>query len=167
MEVRDIAAAAEVKPSTIRYVIAHRFVFWASGRLVRGRPGRPLRYDPYSAFALGAAGLLFEFGVRRELATNIVRSLDVLRWPVGVAPDGDEFPDGLGFGERALGKLMATTGRAEVAVGDGTALRIRADKADTDWFEPVTKAKLQSYRPRVTIELDLAPLRNAIARSVR
>jgi hypothetical protein len=53
-----------------------------------------------------------------------------------------------------------------VLVGDAVNLRLRLRGADTGWLEPRSLARLDAaYRPWVTIQLDLEPLRAEFGRA--
>jgi hypothetical protein len=162
MEVEQIAAAAGLRVRTVKYAIAHKFVPWVRGVVVPNRAGRPRRFNPYEAFTLAAASVFFERGMRRELVFDVMQWLELTRWPVPQAPTVDD-PWEFWPPPTVVGQLLNDKSRkAAVEVGDGRALCVSGSEP-TDWFDLRTCKRMPSYKPMLTIRLDVAALRHALA----
>ena len=65
----------------------------------------------------------------------------------------------------ASGRLRGRRRPALAIVGDGAVVRFQIATYDSGWIEPKAFAKVSEFSPRVSIQIDLARLREAVQQS--
>jgi hypothetical protein len=163
MDVKTIARLARLSTRKVRYVLDQRLLPGLRGRPQKGLAGRPRSFTDLEGYLIACAGLLHAGGVQRGTVAGVLAALARMPWPPwpGAVPPPGPAEQALPQPRTAAEALYwPCGGPLAVLVGDAVNLRLRARGADTGWLEPRSLARLEAaYRPRVTIRLDLGPLR--------
>lgn len=155
MDVFDIHRATGLSLRRIRYVLDQR-VLPGAEKASKG-PRVTRTFTAFEAFGIALAGLMLDGGLRRPFVAKCIAALS--RVPPAAASPRASCPLLLAF---------AGDGPTEFQLGDGVNLRLLTahpeEPEDSGWFQIATGSRLtSSYRPMVSIGIDVARIRRAIA----
>lgn len=156
MDIQTIASRARLPLRQVRYVLDHRLLPGLRVKAAENEVGRRRHFTDFEGFCVACAAALLHGGVKRETVLRLMSALRDVAWPGA---------NNKRHNNKALGALYdiyVGKGPADVLFGDNAAIRLQAQPNDTGWLQPETGALLKDYRPAVTIQLDLARLRDAL-----
>jgi hypothetical protein len=160
-EPAQIAFYAGLPIGPVRYVLAHKVLWWVRGRPVPGRAGRPRAFHRVDAFWIAVAATLYrQAGLRRPLLAMICDWLESAPWPLPPPrPAAASMLDpSIPMAARDWLYTQARAG-ARFEVGDLTLLRVRGPGVDTRWVDPDTWKRVKPvHEPQTVLRQDLLEL---------
>lgn len=155
MDVQTIADRTRIPVRKVRYVLDHRLLPGLRTKSDDERVGHPRVFIDSEVLGIACAAALLEGGVKRDL---VVSFLDFLvSYNVRSTPKRQR--KHVSAYEEAF---ISNSSKIEAMVGDTVNMRIRIDDWDSGWIQPRTFAPLKDFHPRVTIQVDLAALKEAL-----
>ena len=153
MDLNDLTKCSGIAIRRLRYVIFHNLVPGIGS--VDGGRGFLRSFSPYEAFAIAAAALLLDSGVKRQLVAECFQQLGGT--PVSNASNSV-----------SLQMAFSTRGPASILIADGRYARLcatllkRGKAIDTGWRGMNGGTPPVEFDPAVLLQVRLAPLRAAV-----
>jgi hypothetical protein len=169
-DIHAIALAAGAPERLVRYVLDQGMLGGVRGRVIKGRAGRPRDFTPLEAFAVAAAAAALHGGVSRPAVTDAMAWLARSPWPPpgAVAPPRPAPARVVGPPRSPLEALFLAAGPATLRIADAALFRVVLAGYDSGWREPRSSAPAAaSFKPRVAIELDVAPVARCLGPHAR
>jgi hypothetical protein len=153
MDIQTISKRTQLSLRKLRYVLDHRLLPGTRVQLAVNAAGQPRQFTEFEGFAIAAAAALLDGGLKRDSVIRFFSALADFSWDV--------------FRGKPQNALLNVFSSADVPAlcqfADDTNIRVVLAQRDSGWVQPHTNAKLDAnYRPRVTVELDLARLRDEL-----
>ena len=145
MDLQTIVRRTRLPPRRLRYVLDHEMIPGLKIILAENAGGQPRTFSEYDGYRIACAGALLEAGMKREPAAQFVAALAKLAWTGG----------------RFLELVFASKKKAFARLGDGQAFQVHFGSGSIGWTRIDGLADLAGgFKPRATVELDLASLRD-------
>lgn len=150
MDISTIATRARIPLRRVRYVLDHRLLP-GQVKVAKRDVGQRRHFTDFEGFSVACAAALLHGGAKRETVLRFMKAMCDI-----------PSKQATGWRVNALFDVFYGSGPANVMLGDNTNIRLQWNSHDTEWFQPETGALLRDYFPVVTMQIDLARVRNAL-----